>query len=64
MLPLEHQARRCLAVVLAAGESSRMCSAHPKVLHKLAGRTMLAHVLSSLKDAGADEILVVVGPKP
>lgn len=61
MPPLEHEARRCLAIVLAAGESSRMCSGHPKVLHKLAGRTLLAHVLSSLKESGADRILVVVG---
>lgn len=62
MLPRDPQGRRCLAIVLAAGESSRMRSAHPKVLHNLAGRSMLAHVLSSLKDAGADRIIAVVGP--
>ncbi|MCI0600532.1 MAG: bifunctional UDP-N-acetylglucosamine diphosphorylase/glucosamine-1-phosphate N-acetyltransferase GlmU [Beijerinckiaceae bacterium] len=54
--------RACLAVVLAAGESTRMCSSRPKVLHKLAGRSMLAHVLSSLRDAGAVQAAVVAGP--
>ncbi len=62
MLPLDLQGRTCLAIVLAAGESSRMRSARPKVLHKLAGRSMLAHVLRSLKDAGADRTIVIVGP--
>lgn len=62
MLPLDLQGRTCLAIVLAAGESSRMRSARPKVLHKLAGRSMLAHVLRSLMDAGADRTIVIVGP--
>ena len=62
MLPLDHQGRTCLAIVLAAGESSRMRSARPKVLHKLAGRSMLGHVLRSLMDAGADRTIVIVGP--
>ncbi|MGH6842120.1 MAG: bifunctional UDP-N-acetylglucosamine diphosphorylase/glucosamine-1-phosphate N-acetyltransferase GlmU, partial [Methylocella sp.] len=53
--------RTCLAIVLAAGESSRMRSARPKVLHELAGRSMLAHVLSSLVEAGAGRIVVVAG---
>ncbi len=56
------QGRTCLAIVLAAGESSRMRSARPKVLHKLAGRSMLGHILSSLMEAGADRTVVVVGP--
>ncbi len=62
MLPLDFQGRTCLAIVLAAGESSRMRSARPKVLHNLAGRSMLAHVLSSLMEAGADRTIVIVGP--
>jgi len=53
--------RSCLAVVLAAGEGMRMQSARPKVLHELAGRSMLAHVLSGLAAAGATEIAIVVG---
>jgi bifunctional UDP-N-acetylglucosamine pyrophosphorylase / glucosamine-1-phosphate N-acetyltransferase len=39
-----------------------MRSARPKVLHKVAGRSMLAHVLDSLVEAGAGQIAVVVGP--
>jgi bifunctional UDP-N-acetylglucosamine pyrophosphorylase/glucosamine-1-phosphate N-acetyltransferase len=55
-------ARTCLAVVLAAGEGTRMRSSTPKVLHAIAGRSMLAHVLASVRDAGADRVAVVVGP--
>ena len=43
-------ARRCLTIVLAAGEGVRMRSARPKVLHELAGRSMLAHVLSTVRE--------------
>jgi bifunctional UDP-N-acetylglucosamine pyrophosphorylase/glucosamine-1-phosphate N-acetyltransferase len=49
-------------VVLAAGEGTRMRSAKPKVLHELAGRSMLAHVLASLGQAGAARLAVVIGP--
>ncbi|MGH6838892.1 MAG: bifunctional UDP-N-acetylglucosamine diphosphorylase/glucosamine-1-phosphate N-acetyltransferase GlmU [Methylocella sp.] len=62
MDPIPFQGRTCLAIVLAAGESSRMRSARPKVLHELAGRSMLAHVLSSLVEAGAARTVVVAGP--
>ncbi len=62
MDPIPFQDRTCLAIVLAAGESSRMCSARPKVLHELAGRSMLAHVLNSLVEAGAQKTVVVAGP--
>jgi bifunctional UDP-N-acetylglucosamine pyrophosphorylase/glucosamine-1-phosphate N-acetyltransferase len=55
--------RSCLAVVLAAGEGTRMRSAHPKVLHKIAERTMLSHVLHGLSNAGANHIAVVIGPE-
>ncbi|MGE3248087.1 MAG: bifunctional UDP-N-acetylglucosamine diphosphorylase/glucosamine-1-phosphate N-acetyltransferase GlmU [Beijerinckiaceae bacterium] len=54
--------RSCLAIVLAAGEGKRMQSALPKVLHAVAGRSMLGHVLASVKAAGADAVAVVVGP--
>lgn len=55
-------ARGCLAVVLAAGEGTRMQSAQPKVLHTVAGRSMLAHVLSAVSGAGATRVAVVIGP--
>jgi bifunctional UDP-N-acetylglucosamine pyrophosphorylase / glucosamine-1-phosphate N-acetyltransferase len=55
-------ARRCLTIVLAAGDGVRMRSARPKVLHELAGRSMLAHTLSAALEAAAGDIAVVVGP--
>lgn len=61
MIPVDAPRRRCLAIVLAAGEGKRMASRKPKVLHELAGRTMLAHVLAAIAAAGADRIAVVVG---
>lgn len=53
-------ARSCLAIVLAAGEGTRMQSRTPKVLHPVAGLSMLGHVLSSVSQAGADAVAVVV----
>ena len=55
-------ARSCLAIVLAAGEGTRMRSTLPKVLHTVAGRTLLAHVLTALAEAGGTRTAVVVGP--
>jgi len=54
--------RRCLAIVLAAGEGTRMRSALPKVMHSVAGRTLLAHVLAALREAAVSAMAVVVGP--
>lgn len=54
--------RTCLAIVLAAGEGTRMRSALPKVLHPLGGRPLVEHVLDAIGQAGANEIAVVVGP--
>jgi bifunctional UDP-N-acetylglucosamine pyrophosphorylase/glucosamine-1-phosphate N-acetyltransferase len=51
-----------VAVVLAAGKGTRMKSDVPKVMHALAGRPMLAHVIAAAKDAGVGKICVVVGP--
>ncbi|WP_072806992.1 bifunctional UDP-N-acetylglucosamine diphosphorylase/glucosamine-1-phosphate N-acetyltransferase GlmU [Rhodococcoides yunnanense] len=48
-------------VVLAAGAGTRMRSKTPKVLHALAGRTMLAHALHAAADLGPDYLVTVVG---
>lgn len=48
-------------VILAAGQGSRMRSAVPKVLHPIAGRPMLAHVLDTALGLNAARIHVVVG---
>jgi len=52
----------CLAIVLAAGEGTRMRSSTPKVLHSIGGRSLIAHVLAAASAAGGAEIAVVVGP--
>ena len=48
-------------VILAAGLGKRMQSNKPKVMHTIAGRPMLAHVLDSARALNPDEIVVVVG---
>src|SRR5215470_9963408 len=54
--------RTCLAIVLAAGEGTRMRSTRPKVLHPLAGRSLLAYVLGTIGRAGVMSTAVVIGP--
>lgn len=54
--------RTCLAVVLAAGEGTRMRSSLPKVLHAIGHEPLLAHVLRAVAQAGASDCVVVVGP--
>jgi bifunctional UDP-N-acetylglucosamine pyrophosphorylase/glucosamine-1-phosphate N-acetyltransferase len=56
------KARTCLAIVLAAGEGTRMRSAVPKVLHAIAGRPLIAHVLAAIAEAGITDTAVVIGP--
>lgn len=50
-----------VAIVLAAGVSSRMNTLLPKVLHEVSGRPMLAYVLDACRKAGIGKICVVVG---
>lgn len=49
------------AVILAAGKGTRMESDLPKVLHKVCGETMVHHTIQAAKDAGATEVIVIVG---
>ena len=48
-------------IILAAGQGSRMQSSIPKVLHTLAGRPLVAHVLQTARRLNAERIHVVVG---
>ena len=48
-------------IILAAGKGSRMCSAQPKVLHKLAGRSMLAHVVAATETIAEAKRIIVTG---
>ncbi|MBP0614090.1 bifunctional UDP-N-acetylglucosamine diphosphorylase/glucosamine-1-phosphate N-acetyltransferase GlmU [Jiella mangrovi] len=54
-------ARRCLSIILAAGEGTRMKSARVKVLHEVAGLAMVRHVVAAAGKAGSDRIAVVSG---
>lgn len=48
-------------VILAAGQGTRMRSALPKVLHSVAGNSMLGHVIHSARQLSPDSIQVVIG---
>ena len=54
--------RKALAIVLAAGEGTRMRSKLPKALNALGGRPLLAHTLMAAQRAGCKDIAIVVGP--
>jgi bifunctional UDP-N-acetylglucosamine pyrophosphorylase/glucosamine-1-phosphate N-acetyltransferase len=55
-------ARSSLTVVLAAGEGTRMRSDVPKVLHPVAGQSLLAHVLEASPRGPGASLAVVIGP--
>ncbi len=50
-----------IVIVLAAGEGKRMRSATPKVLHAIAGRTLIGHVLEAAAAVDPAHVVVVVG---
>src|ERR1700761_4178667 len=50
------------AILLAAGQGTRMKSAKPKVMHALAGRPMILHLLDTVRALDAAQSVVVVGP--
>nr|WP_316654171.1 bifunctional UDP-N-acetylglucosamine diphosphorylase/glucosamine-1-phosphate N-acetyltransferase GlmU [uncultured Gellertiella sp.] len=52
---------RCLAVVLAAGDSTRMKSSKSKVLHPVAGRAMISHVMQAVRESGIEDVALVTG---
>ncbi len=49
-------------VILAAGKGTRMKSALPKVMHPLAGRPMISHLLGTVAELAPEKVVVVVGP--
>lgn len=49
------------AIVLAAGEGTRMKSRHPKVMHTLLDRPLVGWAVDAARRAGCDRIIVVVG---
>jgi bifunctional UDP-N-acetylglucosamine pyrophosphorylase/glucosamine-1-phosphate N-acetyltransferase len=52
---------RRAAVILAAGQGTRMKSPTPKVLHKVGGRTLLDRAIDAAQELGCERIVVVVG---
>jgi bifunctional UDP-N-acetylglucosamine pyrophosphorylase / glucosamine-1-phosphate N-acetyltransferase len=50
------------AVVMAAGQGTRMKSATPKVLHEICGRPMVAWPVAAAQEAGAERVVVVSSP--
>lgn len=48
-------------VILAAGQGTRMRSSLPKVLHSIAGRPLVAHVIETAQRLGAERVAVVYG---
>ena len=55
--------RQLKAIILAAGEGSRMKSKKPKVLHEILNKSMVDYVIETAKGCGAEEVCVVVGHK-
>lgn len=51
------------AIILAAGKGTRMHSHLPKVMHKIANKPMLGHVLANIKPLNLSEEIVVIGPE-
>ena len=49
------------AIVLAAGQGTRMKSDLYKVLHPVCGKSMVAHVIDNIKKLGAERIVTIVG---
>ena len=46
-------------IILAAGQGMRMKSAKPKVMHAVAGRPILGHVMAAMREAGIERLVVV-----
>src|SRR5438128_2183240 len=52
---------RAVAVILAAGKSTRMRSRLPKPLHPICGRPLTRHVVEACRSAGVDRVIVIIG---
>ena len=55
--------QKLAVILLAAGMGTRMKSALPKVMHPIAGRPMIAHLLDTVSGLNPDRMVVVIGPE-
>ncbi len=55
--------RKLAVILLAAGMGTRMKSALPKVMHPIAGRPMIHHLMDTVSGLDPDHVVVVVGPE-
>ncbi len=55
--------KNIIAIVLAAGEGTRMKSRLPKVLHRVCGRPMIEYAIDRLEELGIDKKMVIIGYK-
>src|SRR5215510_452826 len=61
-MPAEKAVHNAAAIILAAGKGTRMKSRHPKVMHRIAGRTLIGHVLDRLAPLGLQRVIAVIAP--
>ncbi len=57
----EQSCKPLAAIILAAGKGTRMDSDLPKVVHEVAGKPMVQWVVDTVREAGADRVILVVG---
>src|SRR5450755_3811188 len=58
----QHGSGKFAIIILAAGKGTRLKSRHPKVLHQIAGRTLLGHVVAAATQiVSADHIFAIIG---
>ncbi|MPW24976.1 bifunctional UDP-N-acetylglucosamine diphosphorylase/glucosamine-1-phosphate N-acetyltransferase GlmU [Alkalibaculum sp. M08DMB] len=55
--------KETIAIILAAGQGTRMKSNIPKVLHKVCGKTLIDHVLDNCQQASVEQKFIIVGHK-
>src|SRR5262245_57882420 len=60
--PRSMNENRAAAIVLAAGKGTRMKSELPKVMHRIAGRPMISHLLANLAPLACNPVAVVIAP--
>ena len=58
---MTNDAKKIAVIIMAAGKGTRMKSDLPKVLHKLAGKTLLSYVIDTARQIDPEKIVVVVG---